>query len=353
MLRKEELKEFAFSRGLDLVGVANIERFKGAPPRMHPANIFPEARSVIVVARRIPRGTLRGIEEGTNWVSYTYFGYHGLHNTFFWPLPTYELACFIEDRGWEAVPYYPGVPEAQPPREPLREGTVAPEVQMQMRIAAVAAGLGEIGWSKVLLTEQFGPRQRLGMVITDAPLEPDPIVEPGSICHRCMVCVQECPAQAIPHLSEGKVVEVEIAGYRIQWADVDMGKCCLSYHGLDKRVSPFLAKECPGFVFEVRQQKCAEEEAYKLCWPLSTGAWRKSEKFPSGYIVEGHARLQQWGVGGSYGVCGARGCIRSCLDHLERLGRLGQTFHTGPFIKRPRWLLDLEGNPSKGLRSRR
>ena len=102
MLTKEKLRDFARSRGC-LLGVANIERFDGAPPMMHPASIFPEARSVIAIARRIPRGTLRGIEEGTYWPSYTYFGYHGLLNTWFRTKVAYELACFIEDYGWEAV----------------------------------------------------------------------------------------------------------------------------------------------------------------------------------------------------------------------------------------------------------
>jgi len=345
MLSAGEVKRFALERGADLVGIASIERFDGAPAHMHPASIYPEAKSVVVIALRIPRGTLRGVEEGTNWVSYTYFGYHGLLNSFFIPKVVYEVACFIEDHGFEAVPYYPGVPEAQPPRRSLREDFPPPDVELQVRIAAFAAGLGEIGWSKVFLTKRFGPRQRLAAVITDAPLEPDPVVPPGTICDRCMSCVEGCPADAIPHISEGKVVEIEVAGYEVQWADVDMGKCCLCYHGLDKRVSPFLARDCPGLRFDVRLQECSEEEACKLCWTLSTRTWRKTHEFPSGFIVEGHAMLQKWGVGGSYGICVARGCIRSCTDHLERTGRIEQRFESGPLIRRPRWLLSLEGTP--------
>jgi hypothetical protein len=40
----ESLKEYAHSVGLDLFGVANIERFKDAPKRMHPASIMPGAQ---------------------------------------------------------------------------------------------------------------------------------------------------------------------------------------------------------------------------------------------------------------------------------------------------------------------
>jgi epoxyqueuosine reductase len=337
-LTTESLREFALAQGLDLLGVANIERFAGAPRSMHPATIFPEARSVIVVGKRILRGGWRGIEEGTYWPSYTYFDYHGLLNTVFIPIPLYEVACFLEDAGWEAVPYYPGVPEVQAPVEPVRAGAVAPDVQLAIRIAAVAAGLGEIGWSKVFLTRKFGPRQRLHAIITDAPLEPDALVKPGAICKRCMECVTGCPG-AIPHIKEGRSISIRIEDETYEWADVDMGKCTLIYHGGDPRVSPFLQRDFPGWSFDVTEQEMSEEAAYKLCWTLSTGQWRRSEEFPSGYIVEGHAMLQRWGEAGSYGIEGSRGCMRSCFNYLEKHGIIEQTFKGGEFIKRPRWLL--------------
>jgi hypothetical protein len=346
-LTKETLREFALARGLDLFGVANIERFAGAPERMHPAALFPEARSVIVVGKRILRGAWRGIEEGTYWPAYTHFGYHGLLNTLFLPLPLYETACFLEDHGHEAVPYYPGVPESQPPAAPVRPGGVAPEVQLAIRIAAVAAGVGEMGWSKVFLTRRFGPRQRLACLLTDLELKPDPLVEPNSICNLCMKCVEGCPG-AIPHRREGKTVEVKIEDKTYRWADVDMGKCTLIYHGGDPRVSPFLPQALPGYRFEVDRQHLSEEAAYKLCWPLSLGTWRVTEEFPEGYLVPGHAYLSKWGIGGSYGIEGSRGCMRSCCNHLEKTGRVEQTFQGGEFIRRPRWLLDAEGKPEEG-----
>ena len=335
---KEQIRAFAQAQGLDLVGFANIERFKDAPKRMHPSSIFPECRTVIAVARRILRGNWRGIEEGTYWPTYTYFGYHGLLNSFFIPRAVYETACFIEDHGWEAVPYYPGVPEGQPPVPPVRPGAVAPDVHLAIRIAAVAAGLGEMGWSKVFLTKKFGPRQRLAAIITDAVLEPDPLVKPGTVCDRCMACVQGCP-DAIPHVSEGKTVSIQIEGATYEWADVHMGRCTLSYHGGDPRVSPFIHKTFPGYEFDVSKQDISEEAAYKMCWPFSQGTWRPTEEDPSGYIIEGHARIKEWGGDGSYGIGGSRGCMRSCFDHLEKTGRIDQTFENGAFVKRERWSL--------------
>lgn len=343
-LTKETLREYALSRGLDLFGVANIERFAGAPEQMHPASLFPEARSVIVVGRRIVRGGWRGIEEGTHWPSYTHFCYHGLLNTYFIPLPLYETACFIEDFGWEAVPHFPGGPEGQPPRKPLRPGGVAREVQLQLRIAATAAGLGEMGWSKVFLTRRFGPRQRLAAIITDLELEPDPLVEPNSICKLDMACVRGCP-DAIPHIKDGRSVEIKIEDKTYRWADVDMGRCTLAYHGGDPRTSPFIPRALPGYRFEVTRQHVSEETAYKFCWPMSLNRWRPTAEFPSGFSIEGHAYLAHWGGAGSYGIGGSRGCMRSCIHYLETRGEIEQTFKGGPFIKRPRWQLDAEGRP--------
>lgn len=339
---KAQVKKFALSRGLDLFGVANIERFKDAPARMHPANIFPEAKSVIVVGRRIVRGGWRGIEEGTYWPAYTYFDYHGLLNTFFLQQPLYETACFIEDFGYEAAPCYSGVPESQPPNEPLRPGAVAPDVNLAIRIAGVAAGLGEIGWSKVFLTKKFGPRQRLAAIVTDLELEPDPLVEPNSICKLDMACAEGCPG-AIPHIKEGKFVEIKIEDKTYRWGDVDLGKCTLIYHGGDPRVSPFIPKALPGYNFDVMKQKLSENAAYKFCWPMSLGAWRKTAEDASGYIIAGHAYIHKWGVGGSYGIEGSRGCMRSCFNFLEKHKLIEQTFKGGAFIKRPRWMLDEEG----------
>ncbi|HUS46837.1 MAG TPA: hypothetical protein VNA25_16865 [Phycisphaerae bacterium] len=337
-LTKDRIRQYAFSRGLDLFGVANIERFANAPRRMHPASLFPECRSVIVVGKRILRGGWRGIEEGTYWPAYTHFDYHGLLNTYFIPLGLYETACFIEDHGYEAVPHYPGVPETQPPRAPLRPGGVAHDVQLAIRIAGVAAGVGEMGWSKVFLTKRFGPRQRLAAILTDLEMEPDPLVEPGSICKMDMACVAGCPG-AIPHVREGRTVEIRIEDRTYRWADVDMGKCTLVYHGGDPRVSPFIHKAMPGYEFDVTRQELSEEAAYKFCWPMSLGTWRVTEEFPEGYIIPGHAYIARWGVAGSYGIEGSRGCMRSCMDYLEKHGHVEQTYRNGPFIKRPRWLL--------------
>ena len=64
------------------------------------------------------------------------------------------------------------------------------------RMIARLSGLGWIGKSCLLITQDFGPRVRLVSVLTNAPLKAT-----GSIieqeCNSCVECVKICPAKAI------------------------------------------------------------------------------------------------------------------------------------------------------------
>jgi epoxyqueuosine reductase len=63
----------------------------------------------------------------------------------------------------------------------------------------VMAGLGQLGLNGVLLTPYAGPRVRLGLVTTNAPLILDQPVDYGipKICDNCRACVRNCPARAL------------------------------------------------------------------------------------------------------------------------------------------------------------
>jgi epoxyqueuosine reductase len=60
------------------------------------------------------------------------------------------------------------------------------------KLPATRAGLGWIGKSSLLVTEEFGPRVRLATVLIDADLPcGTPIVE--SRCGDCRLCIDACP----------------------------------------------------------------------------------------------------------------------------------------------------------------
>ncbi len=224
MLTKAELVRFAKNARIDIVGVANIERFDELPPEKHPRTIFPEVQSVIIIGRRITRGTLRGVEEGTNFGNYSLYGADWLDNRFL-AMATFQLAEFIEDNGWEAVPLQNLPPEVPPMGVAVRPNQPPPNIMLDFDDAAVRAGVGEIGYCGVLLTPEYGPRQRLQIILTDAPLDPDPILE-KPICPRNMDCQSSCPLNAY----QGETQRV-IAGKTMTVAIIDHTICASCNNG--------------------------------------------------------------------------------------------------------------------------
>lgn len=268
-----EFKAYARQVGADLIGIADIERFTDVAANRHPSSIFPEARSVVMIGKRITRGTLRGVEEGTQFDLYSQYGRNWLSNRFL-AMCTFKAAEYLEDNGWESVPVPDLPPQVPPLGVPVREGQPAPNVMIDFEDAAVRAGLGEIGLCGVLLTPEFGPRQRVQLIITDAPLVPDPLLaEP--VCNRCIETEEVCPMGAI-HVED--IQERVICGKSMPVARIDYSRC----------------------------RGCANGAA------------------PNPHYASGLPdRLAAF-------------CIRSCVDQLETAGRVNNTFKN-PFRQRRPW----------------
>ena len=196
-MNAKELKQHAVEFGADLIGVAPVGRFKDVPKEKHPLSIYPDCKSVVVIGRRILRGALRGVEEGTNFGStYQLFGLSWLDDNFI-SKTTYDLTCLLEEHGFEAVPLFGydassnmayGVPVA--PDKP------APNVIIDVNFAAWQAGLGVRGKGGFFLTPQFGPRQRFASILTDLELDPDPVLN-LDFCENCTDCIDACPLNAL------------------------------------------------------------------------------------------------------------------------------------------------------------
>lgn len=300
------VKEQAKAMGADLCGIAPMDRFEGTPAQFDPRYIFPNAKSCIVLGFRIPRGYFRGIEEGTYFASYAGMGYGNI-NRIVSPLSLRYLCCYIEDFGWEAAPvpnlFLGNAVKFQTQKlapeysVPVRDGLPQPDVLVDYRICAYLAGLGQIGYSKVFLTPEFGPFQRFVVLLTDAPLEPDPIFE-GQLCDRCMRCAKACTGGAI---SMTETESITVAGHTIEWGKLDVLKCSTAYMGAHKEYNPFLPEGTP----------CPEE--------LS--------KTYHGYHYEHNWTGYGSADGNNPPIEGARGCMRECYAHLEQRGVLTRSFH--------------------------
>jgi ferredoxin len=190
-----KVKSLAKDLGIDLIGVAPSERFKEAPPSARPEAILPAARSVLSMAIRMNK-TIQNVHLAHN--TYDPFSRFG-HTLLAYKMDSIanEVANFLEDNGYSACPI--------PADSDLLPALTQPLISH--RHAAVAAGLGYIGWSNNLVTPEFGAGIKLSTIITSASLIPDSF-PPTDSCRRCAACVEICPVEAIhPTESESFILD--------------------------------------------------------------------------------------------------------------------------------------------------
>jgi epoxyqueuosine reductase len=190
-IKSSTVKTLATNLGADIVGIASVDRFQGAPPGHGPLDLLPGSQSVIVAGIRIPdpvvehdqyhlKMTEMPPELGIRAVLQNFYLLMG-HYTIDIMLNTLatRLANKLEiNWGFRALP--------TPDTIRTGLGDTADGVLMgffSQRHAATRAGLGEFGFNNIVLTPQFGPRVRFVSVITEARLEPDPLVK-EKICLR-------------------------------------------------------------------------------------------------------------------------------------------------------------------------
>ncbi len=306
---REKIIATAKACGADLVGFAGLDRF----PDGRPTAIFSETKTVIAIAFRVLRGSLRGIEEGSIYYQYTTTGVETIEETVM-PSALLRVSAVIEDAGYYAVP--------QKRNQMLRKSVEdvnpemlhttfypggAKEIQLDFPKTAVACGLGEIGLSGSLLTEEFGPLQRIAFVLTDAELSPSPLKE-ACLCDRCGACVAACPGHAIS-------ADGEMNGWQ----------CAAYYRGASQHTNPYMPPDAyPG----IPNRREIMDGTADLSREEAERVMRETYFYPP--IKHGYVSS----------ICG-RACDRACYAHLEEAGALSKKFAT-PYRKRPVWELPLE-----------
>ena len=167
-----------------------MDRFSQAPKGHHPQDLLPEAKSVIVIAKRFFQTILNSDKFCIDSEILKEEDLGGLHEFMFrfmydtinmeMQVIGIDIAHFLHERGYPTLPLpssnYPGGPKHQ---------------VFSHRHAAVLAGLGELGLNNLLLTPKYGPRVRLNSIITTAELLPDPLAA-EKLCPEegCMLCMK-------------------------------------------------------------------------------------------------------------------------------------------------------------------
>ena len=194
---------------------------------------------------------------------------------------------------------------------PREEAPLTLTSQM-VKAAAFKAGCGDIGIANI---ERFDGAPRM---MHPKNIFPD--------CKSVITIAQPIPRGSYRGITEGT-----------HWGDVHMGRCTLTHHGLNWEASPFLKKDVPGFNLDVRHSNLSEEAAYKLTYPLAQAKWRKTLEFPADTVMTFYNQIIS--QTGYFAVCGAKGCIRSCMVNLEKRKSIDQRAFPTAVFPRPAWKL--------------
>jgi epoxyqueuosine reductase QueG len=214
----DEIKRLAVKMGADLAGVAPVERFRYAPVDFQPQYFMKDARSVIVLAMRLLEGIcdVHGAynQEGKTIGPYAWYSYPIVN----WSISTIamQIGKQLEDKGYRALPF--------PPTGFGYRHEEFIYADFLHKHAAVAAGLGELGLNRLFISPQFGSHQRLVSIITNAPLDPDPMYNGPKLCNRkeCRdSCLKICPMKAFTE----KMVSVNIGDNIYEYRELDSVLC--------------------------------------------------------------------------------------------------------------------------------
>lgn len=228
-----------------------------------------------------------------------------------------KVASFIENYGYETVPimYYGKNLGSNIGDAAIREdGTLKPrpEIFFNFRTGGVLCGVGEIGHSRMLLTPEFGPAQRIYFLLTEAELKPDPII--SGICDQCMECVRKCPAKALEYKANDNI---DIQGVTtIRRSTLDELKCRLAH--IAGGLSPYARDDVKRYVKNIvdgTQTHAADGSPRPTMEDIQKNVTDK--------VL--YAANAQKIFGCPSALCGD-GCVRACLAHLDEKGVLHPKF---------------------------
>lgn len=172
-----EIRNSLLNEGASLVGFANL---RSIPPEGRQSLDYAISIGVALNPAIIRRVELKGPTRE--------YSYEKVRASSFANYLCEFGAKLLMDRGYKAVPLL-----ADDYKNVDQQTVSAP---FQHKMAATRAGLGWIGKSALLVTEEHGPALRISTILTNAVLECGTPVE-VSKCGECQECTNACPAKAI------------------------------------------------------------------------------------------------------------------------------------------------------------
>ena len=218
------LKSLAVSQGAQLVGITSSKILADGPLSTDPRYLLPSANSVISFACSLDTEIVQDFISKKTWRPHC-------ENRKQIVQTLYKIGDALVEKlqlaGYEAVNV--DINCTYRPEEGATDITEMTEFHPDFshRYAALAAGIGRLGWSGNLLTKDYGALVELGSVITSAALQPDtPLPDTEHPCDRCRMCCLVCPAEMI----QAKVsTRVTVAGVTETIARKRPNTCCWIY----------------------------------------------------------------------------------------------------------------------------
>lgn len=166
--------------------------FEHAEPGRHPLELWQECRSVVVFAVAMsPRCELVYVGPYSPSTDSTTMRFKASYDHaverlahLFVATIAFWGASFLKEQGHRLSLSASGLPGL------LSEPTTP------AKLCAYEAGLGVYGRSGLILHPELGNRMSIGILLTDAVLEPDPRLAGFEPCEGCERCIRLCPATA-------------------------------------------------------------------------------------------------------------------------------------------------------------
>lgn len=177
------LKALCREAGADDVGLVEVSRAAIEPYSGGLRELMPEAKSLVCMAFRLNREDLRTPAHSVANLEFRHAWEHANHSG-------RRIAGLLRDAGIRAL--------NAPAGFPMEMDRWPDQIWLTCdKIFAEQAGLGRMGWNRLVLHPEYGSAVVLGSILVDAELDSYDSPLDYNPCIRCKACVSVCPVGAV------------------------------------------------------------------------------------------------------------------------------------------------------------
>ncbi len=201
---KARIKTLVMSAGANLVGITTTDVLEDGPPSADPRYLLPSANSVVSYAVSLDKDIVQDYISKKKWAPHC--KNRKAISQLLYTVGD-KLVEYLQSEGFEAVNV--DLNANYRPENGASDVTEMTEFHPDFshRYAALAAGIGRLGWSGNLMTKEYGSLVELGSVLTSAKIKPDnPISDDEHPCDKCKMCSKVCPVEMVQSKASTQVI---------------------------------------------------------------------------------------------------------------------------------------------------